>query len=146
MTDMQAAIGSAQMNKLETFTTIRKKNFALMTDRLQGMQDFFSLPLATEHSDPSWFAYLLVLNENAPFSRVELAKHLDEYLIETRGLFAGNLLRQPGYKNIEHRVVGELTNTDFIMNNSLFLGVYPGLTAAKIDYIADKIRDFVARF
>jgi CDP-6-deoxy-D-xylo-4-hexulose-3-dehydrase len=145
MTDMQAAIGAAQMDKLETFTARRKDNFRLITDGLRGLEEFFILPRATEHSDPSWFAYILTLRENAPFSRVELAQHLDENLIETRGLFAGNLLRQPGYMNIEHRVVGGLENTDFIMNNTLFMGVYPGLTQAKINYVTETIRTFVKR-
>ena len=145
MTDMQAAIGAAQMDKLETFTARRKENFRLITEGLPGLEEFFILPRATEHSDPSWFAYILTLRENAPFSRVELAQHLDENLIETRGLFAGNLLRQPGYMNIEHRVVGGLENTDFIMNNTLFMGVYPGLTQAKINYVTETIRNFVKR-
>ena len=146
MTDMQAAVGAAQMDKLDAFTARRKENFRLITEGLQGLEDFFLLPQATEHSEPSWFAYILTLRENAPFSRVELAQCLDENLVETRGLFAGNLLRQPGYANIEHRVVGGLENTDYIMNNTLFMGVYPGLTQAKINYVTEKIRDFVKRF
>lgn len=143
MTDMQAAIGSAQMDKVDAFSARRKANFRLITDGLQGLDDFFILPEATEHSDPSWFAYILTLRETAPFSRVELAQYLDRNLIETRGLFAGNLLRQPGYMNIEHRVVGDLAATDYIMNNTLFMGVYPGLTAEKINYVTEKIRTFV---
>jgi CDP-6-deoxy-D-xylo-4-hexulose-3-dehydrase len=146
MTDMQAAIGAAQMDKLDTFMNRRKENFRLITEGLHGLDDFFILPKATEHSDPSWFAYILTLRENAPFSRVELAQHLDRNLIETRGLFAGNLLRQPGYMNIEHRVVGNLTNTDYIMNHTLFMGVFPGLTAAKINYVTDKIREYTKQF
>jgi len=146
MTDMQAAIGAAQMDKLEFFTARRKKNFQMITEGLQGLEDLFILPKATKHSDPSWFSYILTLRENAPFSRVELAQYLDNNLIETRGLFAGNLLRQPGYMNIEHRVVGGLENTDYIMNNTLFMGVYPGLTEAKISYVTEKIRDFVKQF
>jgi len=145
MTDMQAAIGAAQMDKLQTFTDRRKENFRLITEGLEGLEEFFLLPRATENSDPSWFAYILTLRANAPFSRVELAQHLDANLIETRGLFAGNLLRQPGYMNIEHRVVGGLEKTDFIMNNTLFMGVYPGLTQAKINYVTEKISDFVKR-
>jgi len=145
MTDMQAAVGAAQMEKLEAFTARRKKNFRLLTEGLQGLEEFFVLPRATENSDPSWFAFILTLREGAPFTRVELAKHLDTALIETRGLFAGNLLRQPGYMAIPHRVVGGLDNTDFIMNNTLFLGVYPGLTPAKIDYVTDTIRKFARK-
>ncbi len=146
MTDMQAAIGSAQMDKLDRFTEARKQNFKLISDGLKGLEDFFVLPQATENSDPSWFAYILSLQDETPFSRVELARHLDEKHIETRGLFAGNLLRQPGFMNIEHRVVGTLENTDYIMNNTLFLGVFPGLTSAKIDYVTDTLRDYVKQF
>ena len=143
---MQAAIGAAQMDKVQAFTDRRKENFRLITEGLQGLDDFFILPQATAHSDPSWFAYILTLRENVPFSRVELAQFLDENLIETRGLFAGNLLRQPGYMTVEHRVVGSLDNTDYIMNNTLFMGVFPGLTQAKISFVTDKIRGFVKKF
>ena len=146
MTDMQAAIGSAQMDKLDGFTEKRKEHFSLITEGLHGLEDFFILPKATEHSDPSWFAYILTLQKNAPFSRLELAQYLDENLIETRGLFAGNLLRQPGFMNIEHRIVGNLENTETIMNNTLFMGVFPGLSAEKIDYVTAKIHDFVKQY
>ena len=145
MTDMQAAVGVAQMDKLESFTARRKRHFQMLCDGLKDLEEFFILPRATEHADPSWFAFILTLREGAPFTRVELAKHLDTALIETRGLFAGNLLRQPGYMAIPHRVVGGLDNTDFIMNNTLFLGVYPGLTPAKIDYVTDTIRKFARK-
>ena len=146
MTDMQAAIGSAQMDKLEGFTERRKKNVKAITERLQGLDDFLILPQATEHSDPSWFSYIISVCEDAPFSRTDFAQHLEENHIETRGLFAGNLLRHPGFMNIEHRVVGELTHTDFIMNNTLFMGVYPGMTEAKIGYMTETIRDYVKQF
>jgi CDP-6-deoxy-D-xylo-4-hexulose-3-dehydrase len=145
MTDMQAAVGVAQMDKLESFTARRKRHFQMLCEGLKDLEEFFILPRATEHADPSWFAFILTLREGAPFTRVELAKHLDTALIETRGLFAGNLLRQPGYMAIPHRVVGGLDNTDFIMNNTLFLGVYPGLTPAKIDYVTDTIRKFARK-
>lgn len=145
MTDMQAAVGVAQMDKLESFTARRKRHFQMLCEGLKDLEEFFILPRATEHADSSWFAFILTLREGAPFTRVELAKHLDTALIETRGLFAGNLLRQPGYMAIPHRVVGGLDNTDFIMNNTLFLGVYPGLTPAKIDYVTDTIRKFARK-
>lgn len=146
MTDMQAAIGSAQMDKLEGFTAQRKMNFRAITEGLQDLEEFLILPQATPHSDPSWFSYILSVREGAPFSRTDFAQHLEEHLIETRGLFAGNLLRHPAFMNIEHRVVGELTHTDFIMNNTLFMGVYPGLNEAKIEYMTDTIRRYVAGF
>jgi len=145
MTDMQAAIGAAQMDKLDAFTARRKENFRLLTEGLQDLEEFFILPRATEHSDPSWFAFILTLRDGAPFTRVELAKHLDAAMIETRGLFAGNILRQPGYLTIPHRVAGGLENTDYIMDNTLFLGVYPGLTPAKIDYVTDTIKNFARK-
>ncbi len=146
MTDMQAAIGAAQMDKLDAFIQKRKANFQKLARGLQGMDDLFILPQATEQSDPSWFAYVLTLCEGAPFSRLDLAQYLDEQKIETRGLFAGNLLRQPGFLKIPHRVVGNLDRTDYVMENTLFLGVFPGLTDVKIDYVVEQIRDFVKRF
>lgn len=146
MTDMQAAVGCAQMDKLEHFTARRKENFRLLRDGLADLEEFFILPRATGHADPSWFAFILTLREGAPFSRVELARHLDAALIETRGLFAGNLLRQPGYMGIEKRVVGGLENTDRIMNDTLFMGTFPGLTPAKIEYVTDTVRNFARRF
>ncbi len=143
MTDMQAAIGSAQMDKLETFIQKRRENWQRLWDGLTDLRELFILPQATPHSDPSWFAFVLTLAEQTPFKRVDLVQFLDQQLIETRGLFAGNLLRQPGYMNIAHRVVGDLAVTDTIMNKSLFLGVYPGMTPEKMDYIVDQIHRFV---
>ncbi len=146
MTDMQAAIGVAQMAKLEHFTRRRKENFRLLTAGLAGLEEFLILPQATEHADPSWFAYIMSVRDSAPFKRVQLARHLEQQKIETRSFFAGNLLRQPGYMSIAHRVVGDLTNTDDVMNNALFIGVYPGLTTDRIAYITETIRDFVGSF
>ncbi len=146
MTDMQAAIGSAQMDKLDLFTEKRINNFKKISEGLSDLEKYFILPKATEHSEPSWFAYILTLQEDAPFSRVDLARYLDENKIETRGLFAGNLLRQPGFMNIEHRVVGDLKNTDYIMNNTLFMGVFPGMTDDKINYLTGKVHDFIKQF
>ena len=146
MTDMQAAIGVAQMDKLESFIARRKRHFQMLCEGLKDLEEFFILPRATEHADPSWFAFILTVREGVPFTRVELARHLDAALVETRGLFAGNLLRQPGYMSIPHRIAGGLDNTDFIMNNTLFLGVYPGLTPAKIDYVTDTIREFARKW
>ncbi len=146
MTDMQAAIGSAQMDKLDEFTEKRINNFKMISEGLSDLEKYFILPRATEHSEPSWFAYILTLQPEVPFSRVDLARYLDEHHIETRGLFAGNLLRQPGFMNIEHRVVGNLENTDYIMNNTLFMGVFPGMTEDKISYLTGKVHDFVKQF
>ena len=146
MTDMQAAIGAAQMDKLDVFTEKRKMNFRKISEAFQDLDNFFILPQATEHSDPSWFAYILTLQKDLPFSRVDFAQYLDQKLIETRNFFAGNLLRQPGYMNVRHRVAGTLDNTDYIMNNTLFMGVYPGLTDARIDYVSEIIHDYVKQF
>lgn len=138
-TDMQAAVGVAQLNKLPRFIDIRKRNWRLLHDRLQPLEEFFLLPEATPHSDPSWFGFLITLRATAPFSRIELIRFLDERKIGTRLLFGGNLLRQPAYQNVPHRVVGELTNTEFIMKQSFWVGIYPGLSEAHINYLADTL-------
>ncbi|HEV2034604.1 MAG TPA: DegT/DnrJ/EryC1/StrS family aminotransferase, partial [Candidatus Dormibacteraeota bacterium] len=104
------------------------------------MEEFLILPQATEGSDPSWFGFPLAVREDAPFTRVEAIGHLEGRRISTRLLFGGNLLRQPAYRGIEHRVVGDLTNTDFVMNNVFWIGVYPGLTLSMIDHMAESVR------
>jgi CDP-6-deoxy-D-xylo-4-hexulose-3-dehydrase len=131
------------MDKLEHFTEKRKQNFQYLRQGLEDLQTYFILPQATEYSDPSWFAFILTLRENLSFSRLDLIRYLEAHLIETRGLFGGNLLRHPAYRNIKHRVVGALNNTDYIMNNTLFLGVYPGLTSPMISYMIETIHDFI---
>jgi len=144
VTDMQAAIGVAQMKKLPHFIERRKENFRLWTEGFSKWPEFFVLPRATEGSDPSWFAYPVTVKEGAPFTRTELTDYLNNHLVETRNLFGGNLLRQPAYQNIEHRVApGGLVNTDRIMNDTFFLGAYPGLTKEKIDYTLSTIQDFI---
>ncbi len=146
MTDMQAAVGSAQMSKLETFTEKRKRNFQALHQGLTDLEEYFILPQATAQSVPSWFAFVLTLQPDAPFDRSGLAQYLNDKRIETRNLFAGNLLKQPGYMNINHRVVRDLTRTDYIMNQTLFLGVYPGITPEMIQYMIDMIHGFVKQF
>jgi CDP-6-deoxy-D-xylo-4-hexulose-3-dehydrase len=142
MTDMQAAVGSAQIDKLPGFIEARKNNFRKIYDGLKDLESFLILPEATENADPSWFCFLLTVRENQGYSRNELVEFLNQNFIETRNLFAGNLLRHPAYMNIEHRVVGSLTKTDYIMNNTFFVGTYPGMTDEKIDYMTGKFHEF----
>lgn len=137
MTDMQAAIGAAQMDKLDFFTQRRKENFAEIKKGLRAFEKYLILPEATPNSDPSWFSFIISIKPESPFSRNELVEYLDQNKIETRNLFAGNLLRHPAFQNIEHRVCGTLKNTDFIMNNTFFIGTFPGINKSKIEYMIE---------
>ena len=143
ITDMQAACGLAQMDKLDGFVEQRKENFNYLKDKLQSCEEFLHLPEATDNSDPSWFGFLVTIKENAGFNRVDFLKYLDQHKIGTRLLFAGNLTKQPYMKNVKYRVVGDLKNTDYVMNNSFWLGVYPGLTKEMLDFVVEKIETFV---
>jgi CDP-4-dehydro-6-deoxyglucose reductase, E1 len=141
LTDMQAAVGVAQLAKLPGFIADRKRNFALLREYLQGMEDSLILPEPTPNSDPSWFGFPIAVRPEAPFTRNQLVRHLDERKIGTRLLFGGNLVRQPAYRDLPFRVVGDLKNTDFIMNQVFWVGVYPGLDEARIEYLAKTIRE-----
>ena len=143
VTDMQAAIGVEQMKKLPQFVARRKENFKAWTEGFKKWSHLFVLPYATAGSDPSWFAFPITVKAGAGFARTELTDYLNAHLVETRNIFAGNLLRQPAYLNIPHRVAANLTNTDIIMNDSFFLGTYPGLTAEQIAYALKLIEEFV---
>ncbi|MDQ1444670.1 MAG: CDP-4-dehydro-6-deoxyglucose reductase, partial [Acidimicrobiaceae bacterium] len=145
LTDMQAAVGVAQMDKLDGFVERRKHNWQRLHDGLADLQDVLLLPRATEHSDPSWFGFCISVQPGAPFSRHALVQHLESQQIGTRELFAGNLLRQPAYQDVPKRVVGDLSNADFVMENTFWIGVYPGLTDEMIDFIVETIHDFVHR-
>lgn len=142
-TDMQAAIGVEQMKKLPSFIAARKENFQRWQNVFSKYDKYFIRPVATPNSDPAWFGYPVTIKKDAPFTRNELTNFLDKNKVETRNLFAGNLLRQPAYSNIEHRVEGDLSNTDFIMNNTFFLGTYPGLTLPQIEYAESVIERFI---
>ena len=141
-TDMQAALGLSQLDKLDGFVLARKANFEHLKSRLLGV-DGLVLPRATQKSDPSWFGFPITLDDNLPIDREDLLRFLDSRLIGTRLMFAGNIMRQPAYRNVDFRVVGELTNTDIVMRRTFWVGVYPGLTNQMLDYIADSIIEFV---
>ncbi|MEI6380808.1 MAG: lipopolysaccharide biosynthesis protein RfbH [Cyanobacteriota bacterium ELA615] len=142
MTDMQAAVGVAQLDKLPEFIQKRKDNYAFLHQHLQDLQDFLLLPQVTPNSDPSWFGFPIYVKESAPFSRNDLVKYLEDKKIGTRLLFAGNLLRQPLYEGLNYRVVGDLANADKIMENVFWLGVFPGLTQEMLSYVVSTIAQF----
>ena len=142
-TDMQAALGASQITKLPEFIARRKQNFRYLFKALQPLEDVLMLPEATPGADPSWFGFPIGVRETAPFRRQELVRALEAKKIGTRLLFGGNLLRQPAYESCEFRVIGDLKNTDFVMNNVFWVGVYPGLTEEMLEYVAGTIRGFV---
>ena len=135
VTDMQAAIGCAQLQKLEQFIARRKENFQKITRILKPCEDRLILPKATKNSDPSWFGYVVTVRDQAGFIRNDLTTFLETNRIETRNLFSGNLLCHPAYQNIPHRISGDLTNTNLIMNNTFFIGVYPGIDDKQLNHI-----------
>lgn len=143
-TDMQAALGVSQIAKLPHFITRRKENFNYLMDILKPYEEYLMLPVAGKNADPSWFGFPIGVRPGAPFTRDELTRNLDANKIGTRLVFAGNLLRQPAYEGYDHRVVGELINTDFVMTNVFWLGVFPGLTTVMLDFIAHTISEFIA--
>lgn len=142
ITDMQAACGLAQLDRADEFVAARKSNFRYLKNALSSCEEFMELPEATENSEPSWFGFPITLKETAGVSRVELLKFLDDAKIGTRLLFAGNLTRQPYFENISYRVHGDLTTTDRIMNQTFWIGVYPGLTQEHLDYVVSKFEEF----
>jgi CDP-6-deoxy-D-xylo-4-hexulose-3-dehydrase len=144
LTDMQAAVGVAQLDKLEGFVAARRRNWHYLYEGLRGL-DCFVLPEATPGSEPSWFGFALTVKPDAGFGRRELIACLDEAKIGTRLLFGGNLLRQPAYRGVEHRLVGPMTNADLISEGTFWLGVYPFLTAPMLDYVIETVREFVRR-
>jgi CDP-6-deoxy-D-xylo-4-hexulose-3-dehydrase len=146
MTDMQAAIGVAQLKKLPQFIEIRKRNWQHLRQGLAPFEEFLILPEPTPNSDPSWFGFLLSVRPDAPFTRNEHINYLETHQIATRLLFSGNLTRQPAYQHVDYRVVGDLTNSDLVMNHTFWIGVYPSLSLEMLDYMLDVFSQFFAQF
>jgi len=144
VTDMQAAVGCAQLTKLEAFIARRRANFDRLMEMLRPYEDRLMLPRATPYSEPSWFGFVITVRDNAGFMRNDLARFLEANRVETRNLFSGNLLRHPAFEGVPHRVVRDLRNTDTVMEKTLFIGVYPGLDQARLDYVANVFARFMA--
>jgi len=142
ITDLQAAIGVEQLKKLPRFIETRKRNFATLYERLERHRQYLILPETHPKASPSWFAFPLTLKRGAPFTAKELVSFLENRKIMTRKLFAGNITRQPAYQNVPYRLAGGLPNTDYVMENTFFIGVYPGLTPEMIDYVTGSFDDF----
>ena len=142
ITDMQAACALAQMDQLPAFVTARKNNYTFLSERLKSCEKFLILPEATAGSKPSWFGFPITLRDTAGVTRVELLKYLDQYKIGTRLLFAGNLTRQPYFEGRNYRISGELINTDKVMNDTFWIGVYPGLNEEMLSFVVEKIEVF----
>jgi len=144
-TEIQAAMGLAQLEKLPRFIEARRRNFKLLYDGLLEYEDFFILPRSLPKSEPCWFAFPLTIRRDAPFKRREIVEWLTRWRIEVKMLFAGNILRHPAYRDLHCRVAQDLNNSDYIMWNSFFVGVYPGLTDEKIEYMLDAFRKFIRK-
>jgi CDP-6-deoxy-D-xylo-4-hexulose-3-dehydrase len=142
ITDMQAACGLAQLEKLNFFIKRRRENYTYLRKRLETLEDFLELPEPTPNSNPSWFGFPLTIKPQAGVTRVELTRFLDDNKIGSRLLFAGNLLKQPYFKDVNYKVVGELTNTDITMNNTFWIGVQPALTREHLDFVVNKFEEF----
>lgn len=144
ITDMQAAVGLAQLEKLDDFIKTRKNNWNLLYNGLKEHDDYFILPKPTENSDPSWFGFLLTVRKDAPFSRNDITNYLEDNQIATRLLFSGNIIRHPCFDNIKYKVYGDLKNTDIVTNDTFWLGVYPGLNEDMLRYILEIFEKFTS--
>ena len=144
MTDMQAAVGLSQLQKLPGFIQARQQNFRYLYERLKPFEDVLVLPESTPAAEPSWFGFPIGIREGAPFGRDALVHELESRKIATRLLFAGNLVRQPAYRNVKYRVASDLSRTDYVMRSVFWLGIFPGLTETMLDYVADTIASFVS--
>jgi len=141
---MQAALGISQLGKLEHFIARRKENFDYLNKGLSGI-DGLLLPKATEKSEPSWFGFPITLDPKHPVNREELLRFLDEKKIGTRLMFAGNIIKQPAYRDVDFRIVGDLRNSDVVMNRSFWIGVFPGLTAQMLEFVVETITNFMKK-
>lgn len=139
--DIQASIGLAQLDRLESFIELRKRNWKYLLEGLEDLQEFFLLPKATPGSDPSWFGFAITVREGSPKTRNEIVRELNEFKIGTRLLFGGNLLRQPAFAGTPRRIYGELINTDTVMNDTFWIGVWPGLSLDMLDYVIECLRN-----
>jgi CDP-6-deoxy-D-xylo-4-hexulose-3-dehydrase len=145
LSDMQAAVGVSQLKKLPGFIASRRANFKRLKEGLTGLDEFFALPQATPGSDPSWFGFPIAVKPGSGLKRDEVVQQLNQRKINTRLLFGGNLLRQPAYLNIKHRKIGELPNTEYVMHNVFWIGVYPGLSESMLDYIIGSFHEIAGR-
>ena len=145
-TDIQAAIGIAQLAKLPEFIKKRQENFMFLYNKLKKYDDFFILPSWDKKTSPSWFGFMLVVRRDAPFTRLDIVNWLQANKIETRSLFAGNLLRHPAYLAIKQRIVGNLNNSDLVMKNGFWIGIYPGNTRQMLEYVEGKFEKFLSHF
>ena len=144
VTDMQAAVGLSQLTKADHFVARRKENHAILSEMFKEFEEHFILPEATENSEPSWFGFMLTVREGSPIDRNKLVEYLEQNKIGTRLFFGGNLLKQPAYNNLNYRKIDDLKNTDLLMNNSFWLGVWPGLNQIHYDYIVNKVRKYIS--
>ena len=143
--DIQAAIGLAQLDRLDSFVSLRRRNWSYLKSGLKDLEEYLLLPEATEHSDPSWFGFALTVKQYSPKTRNEIVKELNQAKIATRLLFGGNLLRQPAFIGTPRRVIGKLTNTDIVMNDTFWIGVWPGLTTQMLDYMISELHRILGK-
>ena len=141
---MQAAVGVAQLKKLPGFIEARRRNFEMLRAGLRGMEEFLILPEATPGAEPSWFGFPIAVRPDAPFTRNQVTRYLEDRKIATRLLFGGNLVRQPAYRDRVFRVVGDLTNADFVMNQVFWIGLYPGISPAIVEYMLESLHGLVS--
>jgi CDP-6-deoxy-D-xylo-4-hexulose-3-dehydrase len=146
LTDMQAAIGLSQLSKLPQYIEIRRRNFRHLYEGLKPLESVLMLPETVPGAEPSWFGFPMAVRPEAPFDRERLISRLESRRISSRLLFGGNLVRQPAYRDVPHRVVGNLEGSDFVMRNVLWIGVYPGLTTEMLDFVIETLREFAAEF